>query len=140
MVHIHRHLGKGVGQLAAHILRKLDGGHGKALVGALGLHLEAFCGGKGLGQIAFGAGHDGVLVLFAGAGTADLCHAKDLGHGLKSAVNIAGFVFRLHIYSGLHTADVKIAEGAQPPLDIAHELLLEIAPVLALQDDLALLE
>ena len=139
-MNVHRQVGEGVVQLAAHVLGQLDAGHGEGLVRPLGLHLEALGGAELIPQIFLGAGGDGVLILGAGPGAAQTNHAEELLHGLPRALEIAVLAERLHVGGGLAGVDLEGAVFFQPPLGVAHELFLKAPAVEALEDHLAMLE
>ena len=69
-VNVHRQVGEGVMQRAAHPLAQLDAAHGEGLVGALALHLEAAGRRQCIAQIGLGGVQNGLLLLGAG-GRAD---------------------------------------------------------------------
>ena len=135
VVYVHGAVGKGLGQLAAHVLAQLDAGHRKALVAALGLDLKAFGPQHVLLQIVDGQAHDGVPVLFTGSRPADLDDAEDILHRLEGGVHIRRVVLGLDIDRRLHAADAEIAEAKQAAAHIADQLLFKAAPVQSLQDD-----
>ena len=105
VVDVHDQVGKGVVELASHILGQLDRGHGKALVRPLGLHLKGAGGTQLVPQVLLGAGHNGVLVLGAGSGPAQARHAEQPAHGLPGPFKVTAFVLRLDIggrLAGIH--------------------------------------
>ena len=75
-----------------------------------------------------------------GRGTGERHDAEGLGERVKGRVHIREVVLRLHVDRGLHAVDLEISHGLEPLAYVGNEPLLEISPVEALQDDLALLE
>ena len=98
VVHIDLAVGICLGKLAADKLRKLDARHGKALVAALCLGLEAFRREHIVLEILYGKLGDLLRVFLAAGGTVDRCKAEHLGHCLKSRVHVACLIHRLDIY------------------------------------------
>ena len=78
MPDVHARLRVGLCKPAADVLGELYAGHVEALVGALGLHLEALSGEHILAQVLDGEPCDGVLVLLAGRGARERHDAEGL--------------------------------------------------------------
>ena len=97
VVNIDLHLGKFLAEQPANVLGKLNAGHGKRLVRALSLHLEAFCLVKRLRKIGFCGFKDGILILIASHRPRNADHAEKLGHRVKRAVHVAVVALRLNI-------------------------------------------
>ena len=97
-MHIDLAVGICLGKLAADKLRKLDARHGKALVAALCLGLEAFRREHIVLEILHGKLGDLLRVFLAAGGTVDRRKAEHLGHCLKSRVHVACLIHRLDIY------------------------------------------
>ena len=133
-------LGIGLGEEAADVLGELDAREVEALVGALGLDLEALRGEHVVAQILDGELGYGVLVLLAGRGARERHDAEGLAQRVEGRVHVRELVLRLHIDRALHAVDVEGAHGLEPLSYVGHELLLEKPPVEPLQDDLALFE
>ena len=123
-----------------YILGDLHAVHGELLVGALGLHLEAFGAAQLAVQVRLGAVQDGVLVLLAGPGPGDGDDAEDLLAGGVGLVHVAAVGLGLHIDGALPGVYLKFAAVLEAAADIAHELVLEGVAVEALEDHLPQLE
>ena len=137
LVHVHRAVGVGLRELPAHVLAQLDGGHGKALVAALRLHLEALRAAHIVGKVADGKLRDGVLVLLAGGGAADLHDAEHVLQSLEGGVKIGVLALGLDVDRGLHARHLEFAQAQKPPAHIAHQLLFKALAVETLEHDLA---
>ena len=140
LVHVHGHMGKGLGQLAAHGLRDLDGVEVEQFVGALALHLEGAGGGKLVGQVGLGGLHDGVDVLLAGDGPGDGHHAEDLLGSLVGGLHITVVLLRLHVDGTLTDVDLKTAAGLHAVAHGLDQLILKGAAVQTLQNHFAQLQ
>ena len=140
VVHVHLQVGVQFVQFAPHILAELDGVHGETLVRPLGFHLEGAGGGQLVVQELLTGGHDGVLVLLAGAGQGQAHDAEYLLQGLKGALHVAVVALGLHIGGGLAGVDLELAVGPQAAVDVGLQLVLEAAAVQALQHHLPQLQ
>ena len=136
-VNVHRQVGEGVMQRAAHPLAQLDAAHGEGLVGALALHLEGLGGQQRRAEILFGGGEDGLLLLGTGHGPGNGDDAEHLFAGVVGGVQVAGLLHRLHIDGGLAGVDLEFAVPLGAAADVAHQLHLKAVAVQSLQDDLA---
>ncbi len=140
LMDVHRRIGIGLAELAAHVLAKLYAGHGEGLVAALGLNLEAPCPLHILPEIVYGQSRDGVLVLCAACGPGQIDYAENLFQRVKGGIHVLAVAPRLHIHRGLETVDPKAANGRQTAADVAHKLQLEAFAVQSLQHQLPKME
>ena len=136
---IHHRVRVGVGQLAPHILAQLYAGHGEGLVAALGLHLEALCPLHIIPEIFYCQPGNGLLVLLAAGGPAEIYNAEDLPQSLEGGVHV-GALRPLHVNRGLHAVDPEIPYGGQAAAHIGQQLLLKALAVEALEDYLPQLQ
>ena len=137
---IYLHPRVGFRQPSADLLRQLDGGQGEALVRALGLDLEGLGAVQIVSQIVFDGGKDRVQVLLAGAAAAQAHHAENGTAGFPCPVHVRFLVHRLYVHRGLEDIHVKIAVLLHAAADVLPQLVLKLALVRALQDDLAQLQ
>ena len=140
LVHIDPALGVCLGKLAADILRKLDGGHGKALVAALALDLEALCSFHVVLEVAYRKLGYLRRILFAAGRPAHGRNAEHLAERFKRSVHVTCLVHGFDINSRLHAVDFELADSRQAAVDVADELLLKASAVESLEDYLAELE
>ena len=133
VVHVDDRVGKRLGELAADILRQLDARHGKALVRALGLHLEAVRRRHRVVQVRLGKRRDGVLVLLAGGRARDRCNAEHLAHGVIRRVEVSRVVGGLDVQRRLQICHAEVADGFEPALDVCDQPLFKIVLVEALE-------
>ena len=137
VVHVDDRVGKRLGELAADILRQLDARHGKALVRALGLHLEAARRRHRVVQVRLGQRRDGVLVLLAGGRARDRRDAEHLAHSVIRRVEIGRVVGGLDVQRRLQIRHAEVADGFEPALDVRDQPLFKIVLVEALEEDLS---
>ena len=137
VVHVDDRVGKRLGKLAADILRQLDARHGKALVRALGLDLEAARRRHRVVQVRLGERRDGVLVLLAGGRARDCRDAEHLAHGVIRRVEIGRVVGGLDVQRRLQIRHAEVADGFEPALDVCDQPLFKIVLVEALEEDLS---
>ena len=140
LVDIHRHVGEGLRQLAAHGLADLDGVQIKMLVRPLALHLKGSGGGKGGGKIGLGRLHDGLHRLLAGHGPGHGDDAEHLPGGGVGRLHVAAVRGGLHVNGALADIDLEAAAVFQPPSNVGDELILKEPAVQTLQDHLAQLQ
>ena len=137
IVHVDDRIGKRLGELAANVLRQLNARHGKALVRALGLHLEAVRRRHRVVQVCLGKGRDGVLVLLAGGRARDRRDAEHLAHGVIRRVEVGRVVSGLDVQRRLQIRHAEVADGFEPALDVRDQPLFKIVLVEALEEDLS---
>ena len=140
IVHIDRDVREFFCNPAANFLGDLDGVEGEALIGALGLDLEALLHGKLVSEVLYNGFENRVQVLFTGAAAAHRRNAENRAAGLPRAVQVAVIVQRLDIKGRLRDRDLKLAKLRHTPAGIGFELVFKDAAVLSLEDDFAKLQ
>ena len=140
VMHVHLHPRMDFRQPSADLLGQLDGGQGEALVRPLGLHLEGLGTVQVVPQIVFDSGKNRIQVLLAGAAAAQAHHAENGAAGFPCSVHVRFLVHRLYVHRGLEDIHVKIAILLHAAADVLPQLVLKLALVRALQDDLAQLQ
>ena len=140
IVHIDRDVREFFCNPAANFLGDLDGVEGEALIGALGLDLEALLHGKLVSEVLYDSLENRVEVLFTGAAAAHRRDTENRAAGLPCAVQVALVVQRLDIKGRLRDRDLKLAKFRHTPAGVGFELVFKDAAVLSLEDDFAKLQ
>ena len=140
IVHVDRDVREFLRNPAADLLGDLDGVEGEALIGALGLNLEAFLYGKLVSEVLYDSFENRVEVLFTGAAAAHRRDTENRAAGLPRAVQVAVVVQGLNIKGRLRDGDLKLAKFRHTPAGIGFELVFKDAAVLSLEDDFAKLQ
>ena len=140
VVNVHADTRAGLKEHPAGLGGDLHGVLRKALIRALGLHLEGALTREVRGYIAAHGAEDALHALVAHGGAANGDDAKHLAGVAHHAVHVGTLLLGLDINGALRAVDLKLAVRSRLLAQLAAEHILKVLAVCALEHDLAVLE